>query len=334
MAVARARLGPRGLAFGPALLRRIPFPGVLHGGAIHISLILLHSAEQDRAAALAIPNHRRVVSGTGCGSWRKLSPRTRGGIPLPAISKRQRDAYSVVVGAGETTAKEQHLAGGFFEHHAVLAATDRHRAGASAIGEGAGGGIPFPCVSEIVVGNRTPTEDDKLVPDRIENHARAKARERLASCRGAVRPCASRGIPFPHILKRREVHAGHSAEHDQELPGIVKGGRLQVARGRTWRGRNVDAGPSCRFGCRHRAQGRMRGLKPGLVAGRGFGAGCEQEQRRHGTHLQLTPTQSPPEKDDAEQSEGQPGRAWGGPPQITVTARVAQSRSAARIGRT
>ena len=244
MTVARAGLRSCARAIGPTRIGRIPLPDVLLGDGKRKALQDFHSAEQDRTAALAVPDHRRVASCAGRGSGRELAPHSRGGIPFPSIAKRARDGYpndaTIDSDSGDGAPKEQHPAGRLLEHHAVLAAGLRGRTLAGAVGEGAGHGIPFPGIRiagvAVLAGWRAPTEYDELAASRVKDHACARARARfLVADRGAVGEHAGRGIPFPKVLGRRQGVSGAKVdtlptEHDQHLAGFIKGGGLQ----KTW----------------------------------------------------------------------------------------------------
>jgi hypothetical protein len=260
VAVTRARHCPRGWTQSPAWRRRIPLPCVLLGDAVRISLVLLHSAEQDGPVALAVPYQRGIVAGAGRGGGSELDPCARCGIPFPGVAKRQRDAAPIRRGLssarpvswitvnivsvvdplgpdgrtriGKTAPKEQHLARGFLEHHAVLTAGAWPRTGA--VRENAASRIPFPGVREVVAGVRAPAEDDELLADRIVDHARTYARTWLAAGWGAVGPLAGRRIPLPEILKRYRGPA-RATEYDEHLAGLVHCRRLHIARvGHRW----------------------------------------------------------------------------------------------------
>ena len=298
MAKARVRLAPHGRAIGPARvgqLGRIPLPDVLLGDANQTGWWNFHPTEQDGAAALAVPDHGRVISGTGCGDRRELAPLAGGGIPFPGISKRAgtgRIDAAVDSNSGEGASEEQHLAGGLLEHHAVLAAGVRWRTLARAVGEIAASRLPFPGVLVVAVGGltglRAATEDDEFVASRVKDHACARARARLARHgpgRIPVGPGAGRGIPLPQVLGRRQrlSNKGHaaeivplSAEHDQHLAGLVKNSRLQKARVGALRGGGNER-PGGDFARRHDAQGRVGRLHSRVrpVCGVVFVAGGE-----------------------------------------------------------
>jgi hypothetical protein len=146
VAETRAWFVPRDRALGPGLRRRIPFPCVLLGNALKANLRLLHAAEQDRAAACAVPNQRTAVAGTGRGFGLNLGPLAGCGIPLPGVAQPGGDVVSKIDFSIDAevccTSEEQHLAGGLFEHHAVLAAGNRPLARAG--GHGPACGIPLP----------------------------------------------------------------------------------------------------------------------------------------------------------------------------------------------
>ena len=193
MAVARARLVSPDRAIGPARRVRIPFPGVLLGNPAQIGLRLLHAAEQNSAVAFAVPDQRRVVARTGRVGGLKLGPFAGQGIPLPGVAIRDRHA-GLVVGAsraplGNTASEEQHVAGGLLEHHAMLAARAGPDVRVGALDESVAK-IPVPDVGVVADRGRAPSEDNQLVAERVEDHARACTTVRLVAgrSRAAVGP--------------------------------------------------------------------------------------------------------------------------------------------------
>ena len=261
----------------------IPFPCVLLGHTTQTGQRLLHTAEQDSAAALVVPDQPGRISGTGHTGGLKLGPLALRGIPLPGVAKRDRNTAPLVIrGIHSRCAapEEQHLARGFLEDHALLAAIAWPVAGAGIVGESAARGIPLPDVSVVdvhVAGGHASAEYDEVVVNRVKDHACTAARFRREANWGALGPCAGRGIPLPQILKLPRV--AQAAEHDQDLAGLVKGGCLHVARARAQHGR-AHARPGGDFAGGHHAQrcvGRLK-ARASRVSGMVLVAAGEQEQ--------------------------------------------------------
>ena len=103
---------------------------------------------------------------------------------------------------------------------------------------------------------------------RIKDHARGLAHARVDAGGSAIGPRAHRRIPlpqFPIVPLTAQARPDQAAEHDQDIAGLVKGGRLQVARVGDRRG--ADAGPGGFLSRGHSAQGRAGGLDARAVPG-------------------------------------------------------------------
>ncbi len=107
VSIARRWFGSWGGSLSPGASSGIPLPGVLGGIAVDPGSVFLHAAEEHGLVAGGVPGQSEIMSRRWTGGWFELGPGAGLRIPLPGVTKRNRDACSIGVGGVTASSSEE-----------------------------------------------------------------------------------------------------------------------------------------------------------------------------------------------------------------------------------